>query len=46
MKTQKIPNSQVFRKKSQRNQSSWLQIILQSYNNENSRVMAQKQIYR
>ena len=49
METQKIPNSQsnlVKEEQSWRNQSSWLQIILQSYSHQGSMVLAQKQKYR
>ena len=34
------------KKRSWRNQASWLQTILQSYSNQNSMVLAQKQKYR
>ena len=46
METQKTPNCQRSLKKekwSWRNQSSWLQIILQSYSQQDSMVLAQKQ---
>ena len=46
MKTQKTPNSQSSLEKeewSRRSQPSWLQIILQSYNHQDSMVLAQKQ---
>ena len=49
METQKILNSQSSLKKEEwswRNQSSWLQIILQSYSHQDSVVLAQKQKYR
>ena len=48
METQKVSNSQRNLKKeklSWRNQASWLQIILQSYSNQDSIVLAQKQKY-
>ena len=49
METQKTPNSQSNLEKgkwSWRNQSPWLQTILQSYSNQDSMVLAQKQKYR
>ena len=49
METQKTPNSQHSLEKEEwswRNQPSWLQIILQSYNHQDSMVLAQKQKYR
>ena len=48
METQKTLNSQSSLKKewSQRNQPSWLQIILQSYSHQDSMELAQKQKYR
>ena len=49
METQKTPNSQRNLKKERqgwRNQPSWLQTILQSYYNQDSIVLAQKQKYR
>ena len=49
METQKAPNSQsnlVKEKRSWRNQPSSLQTILQSYSNQDSMVLAQKQKYR
>ena len=49
METQKTPNSQISLEKEEwswRNQPSWLQIILQSYNHQDSMVLAQKQKYR
>ena len=49
METQKTPNSQSNPKKekwSWRNQVPWLQTILQSYSNQDSTVLAQKQKYR
>ena len=49
METQKIPNSQSSLEKegwSQRNQASWLQIVLQSYSHQDSMILAQKQKYR
>ena len=49
MEAQKTPNSQNSLEKedwSQRNQPSWLQIILQSYSHQDSMVLAQKQKYR
>jgi len=48
MKTQKTPTSQSkFEKEKQswRNQEPWLQAILQSYSNQYSMVLAQKQNY-
>ena len=47
--TQKTPNSQSNIEKekwSWRNQSPWLQTILQSYSNQDSMVLAQKQKYQ
>ena len=49
METQKTPNSQSNlekEKRSWRNQASCLQTILQSYSNQDSMVLAQKQKYR
>ena len=49
METQKTPNSQSNFKKEEwnwRNQSSRLQIILQSYSHQDSMVLAQRQRYR
>ena len=49
MKTQKTPNSQSTlekEKRSWRNQAPGLQTILQSYSNQDSMVLAQKQKYR
>ena len=49
MKTQKIPNSQSNLEKeewNQRNQSSWIQTILQNYNHQDSMVLAQEWKYR
>ena len=49
METQKTPNSQSnFEKEkcSWRKQAPWLQTILQSYSNQHSMVLAQKQKYR
>ena len=49
METQKIPNSQSNLqkgKRSWRNQAPGLQTILQSYSNQDSMVLAQKQKYR
>ena len=49
MKTQKAPNSQSTlekEKQSWRNQTPLLQNILQSYSNQDSMVLAQKQTYR
>ena len=48
METQKTPNSQSsFEKEwSLRNQTSCLQIILQSYNHQDSMALVQKQKYR
>ena len=47
MKTQKIWNNQNNIKKEQswRNHTPWLQTILQSYGNQNSMVLEQKQKY-
>ena len=49
METQKTPNSQNNLEKeeqAQRNFTPWFQIILQSYSNQNSMVLAQKQTLR
>ena len=49
MKTQMTLNSQSSLEKEEwswRNQSSWLQIMLQSYNHQDSMVLAQEQKYR
>ena len=49
METQKTPNSQnslVKEKQSWRNQAPRLQTILQSYSNQDSTLLAQKQKYR
>ena len=49
METQKTLNSQSSLEKEEwswRNQSSWLQIILQSYSHQDSMALAQKQKYR
>ena len=49
MEKQKTPNSQSSlegKKRSWRNQTPWLQTILQSYSNQNSMVLAQNQKYR
>ena len=49
MKTQKTLNSQSSFEKEEwswRNQPSWLQVILQSYSNQDSMVLAQKQTYK
>ena len=49
MATQKTPNSQSSleaKKWSWRNQTPWLQTILQSYSNQDSMVLPQKQKYR
>ena len=49
METQKTPNSQSSlegKKRSWRNQTPWLQIILQSYSNQDNMVLAPKQKYR
>ena len=49
METQKTTNSQSNlekEKRSWRNQSPWLHTILQSYSNQDSMVLAQKQKYR
>ena len=48
IETQKTPNSQSNlekEKQSWRNQAPWLQTILQSYSNQGSMVLAQKQKY-
>ena len=48
METQKIPNSQSNLDKEKwnwKNQTPWLQTILQSYSHQNSMVLAQKQIH-
>ena len=45
----KTPNSQIIlekEKRSWRNQAPWLQTILQSYSNQDSMVLVQKQRYR
>ena len=49
METQKTPNSESSLEKEEwswRNQSSWLQITLQSYRHQDSIVLAQKQKHR
>ena len=49
IETQKTPNSQSNlwkEKRSWRNEAPWLQTILQSYSNQDSMVVAQKQKYR
>ena len=49
MKTKKTPNSQSSIEKEEwswRNQASRLQVILQSYSDQDSMVVAQKQKYR
>ena len=49
METEKTPNSQSSLAKegwSWRNQTSWLQIILQSYSHQDTKLLAQKQKYR
>ena len=49
METRKTPNSQSNLEKEEqswRNQAPWLQTILQSYINQNSMVLAQKQTHR
>ena len=49
METKKTPNSQSNfegKQRSWRNQTPWLQTILQSYSNQDSMVLAQKQKYR
>ena len=49
METQKTPNSQRSLEQEEwswRNQPSWLQIILQIYNHQDSMVLTQKQKYR
>ena len=48
METQKISNNQSNlekEKQSWKNQGLWLQTILQSYSNQDSMVLAQKQTY-
>ena len=49
METQKTPNSQSSlegKKRNWRNQTPWLQTILQSYSNQDNMVLAQKQKHR
>ena len=49
METQKTPNSQSCLEKEEwswRNQTSWLQITLQSYSHQDIMVLAQKQKYK
>ena len=49
METQKTPNSQNNPEKEEqswKNHTSWLQTILQSYSNQNTVVLAQKQTHR
>ena len=49
METQKTPGNQSSLEKEEwswRNQPSWLQTILQSYNHQDSMILAQKQKYR
>ena len=49
METQKTPNSHSNIEKEKfnwRNQAPWLQTILQSYSDQNSMILAQKQKYR
>ena len=49
MEIQKTPNSQRSpegKKRSWRNQTPWLQTILQSYSNQDNMVLAQKQKYK
>ena len=49
METEKTPNRQNSLEKegwSWRNQPSWLQIIIQRYSNQDSRILTQKQKYR
>ena len=49
LETQKTPNSQRSlegKKRSWRNQTPWLQTILQSYSNQDNMILAQKQKYR
>ena len=49
METRKTPNSQSSLEEEEwswRNQPSWLQVILQIYNHQDSMVLAQKQKYR
>ena len=49
METQKTLNSQSSLEKEEwswRHQTSWLQVILQSYSQQDSMVLAQKQTYR
>ena len=48
METQKTPNSQSSvegKKRNWRNQTPWLQTILQSYSNQDNMILAQKQKY-
>ena len=48
METQKTPDSQnnlETEEQSWRNHTLWLQAMLQSYSNQNSMVLAQKQIH-
>ena len=48
MEPQKIPNSQSklkWGKQSWKNQTPWIQTILQSYNDQNSMLLAQNQKY-
>ena len=49
MESQKTPNSQISLEKEElswRNQLSWLQVIFQSYNHQDSMVLAWKQKYK
>ena len=49
MDTQKTPNSQSSLEKEEwswKNQTSWLQIMLQSYSHQDSTILVQKQKYR
>ena len=49
METQKTPNNQSSlegKKRSRRNQTPWVQTILQSYSNQDNMVLAQKQKHR
>ena len=46
MRTQKTPNSQSNLEKEKWTEPSWLQTILQSYNNQDGVVLAQKQKYK
>ena len=43
MESQKTPNSQ---SNPEKNEQSWFQAILQSYSNQNSMVLAERQLHR